>query len=411
MPNSITYPTNSWTGWTATNNGAACPVPTTRGIPATMVLQKSITLTHAGEENTTCTAVVTVDAPAALLDTAQNQWFRVRATGTATLPGAIRVSMSNVDRHLRRLAFLKDWSTGQAVAHPQVSRSVECIVKPRPAFGSALQSQGLMSSTNSLTLVDSYDSTDSTKSTSGLYDSGKAQQNGTVWTNHATFSLIGKVQGNVGTDGAAIPAGLVVSGSVNTAHYQALTPISAPNWGGFSGLGLPMILNTSLSTSASGTYYHFASIPLSLTLKANKDTHGNPIPSQVLVWVDGDVTGSITVEKGVQATIFLGGNMTLNASALSNQSQDAADLQIYGLQPSSGQTRTITLTMDTDLYAAIYAPGHGFIASSDGDLFGSFTTKSFKLKGNNQVHFDESLARRISLVLDYQMASWIEDVH
>jgi hypothetical protein len=410
-PDSVTFPGNAWSGWTATRNGAASALPVSKGIPATMVLQKTVSLTHGGEENTTCTAVVSIDAPAALLDTNQNQWLRVRATGTASLPGTMRVSMSNVDRHLRRLAFLKDWSTGQAVAHPQVSRSVECVVRPLPAFGAALQTQGLMSSTSQQTLVDSYDSTDQNKSTSGLYDGGKAQQNGTVWTNNATFSLIGTVHGDVGTDGAAAPANLVVSGSVNTAHYQALAPISAPNWGGLYSLSLPMVMNTSVSTSTMGTFYHFASIPLALTLKASKDSHGNVIPSQVQVWVDGDITGSINVEKGVQATIFLGGNMTVNASDLSNPSDDAANLQIYGVQPANGQNRTITLTMDSDLYAAIYAPGHAFVASRDGDLFGSFTAKTLRLKGNNQVHYDESLAQRTAFVVDYQMASWIEDVH
>jgi hypothetical protein len=147
-------------------------------------------------------------------------------------------------------------------------------------------------------------------------------------------------------------------------------------------------------------------------LKANTDSKGNVIPSQVEVWVDGDITGSITVEKGVQATIFVGGNMNLNASALSNPSDDAGNLQIYGLQPtSSGSTRSISLNMDTDLYAAIYAPSHKFVASSNGDLFGSVTASTIQLKGSNQVHYDESLAHRGTVVVDYRLASWIEDVH
>ena len=59
----------------------------------------------------------------------------MRATGTALLPGRPRVSFSSVDRKMRRLAFVRDWSTGSAVASPQVSRSVEWIV----AAGAALR--------------------------------------------------------------------------------------------------------------------------------------------------------------------------------------------------------------------------------------------------------------------------------
>lgn len=412
LPDSVHFPADAWTGWSATLNGAPSPLPTGKGVPGTMVLQKTITLTHVGEENTTSTAVVSVDAPATLLDGNQDQWLRVRATGTAYLPGTMRLSLSSADRQLRRLAFFKDAITGQAIAKPQVSRAVEWIVQPLPAFGTAMQAGGLIQSSSSSVLVDSYDSTDQHKSTSGLYDRAKAQKNGTVWTNNSTFSLTGAVMGGVATNGATMPDNLSVTGSVNTSHYQVLAPISTPNWGGLYNLGLPMIMNLSLSTSTGGSLYHFSSIPLALTLKANKDSKGNVIPSQVQVWVDGDITGSITVENGVQATIFFGGNVNLSASELSNPSNDAGKLQLYGLQPTSnGTTRSITIKMDTDLYAAIYAPAHTFVASNNGDLFGSVTAKTIRLQGSNQVHYDESLAHRGTVVVDYRLASWIEDVH
>lgn len=414
LPQTATLPANEWTGWTAATAAGTAALPTDRTIAAgTTLTLNPVTLTHAGEGNTTCTGAVSVDAPASLIDPAGQQWYRVRATGTASLPGAVRVSFSAVDRQMRRLAFVRDGFTGKAVARPQVARSVEWIVQPVPHFGSALQATGLIASNKAQT-IDSYDSTDPLKSTSGEYDSRKQQQNGQVCTNSNTLTLLGSILGNLDTNGATVPTGTTVSGKVDTANYQVLAPVSAPStWGGIGLFSLPVFFSVSAATSTTATpaRYHFSYVAAPLTLKANRSSAGVVLPSKVEVWVDGDITSSIIVETGVQATIYLGGSLNVKGTDLSNISHQAANLQIYGIQSASGTTRSIQLNLNADVYAAIYAPGHDFTFSGSGDLFGSFVGESIKLKGAHDIHYDESLAQRAAVIVDYRLASWIEDVH
>src|SRR5207245_7325340 len=72
--------------------------------------------------------------------------------------------------------------TPRLLTAPQVSRRVEAVVRPVSAFDQAIMSVGVVDLTNQNIVVDSYDSTDPTKSTNGLYDPVKRQENGDIAT-------------------------------------------------------------------------------------------------------------------------------------------------------------------------------------------------------------------------------------
>src|SRR6185436_18616186 len=112
------------------------------------------------------------DAPPELTDASQRQWYRVRSSGTTYMPGAARLSADKRDHLLRRLSFVWDRKTGQKVAKPQSTRLVELLVKPT-SFENAIVSDLPMALNNHKIVVDSYDSREETKSTSGLYDPAK----------------------------------------------------------------------------------------------------------------------------------------------------------------------------------------------------------------------------------------------
>ena len=264
LPATNVFPTDAWSGWQAQLSGVTSTLPITRLLPAnlTLSLLQPLTIAHAGEGSISSSATVSIDAPATLIDATAQQWYRIRATGTAGLPGSARASLSAADRTLRRLAFVRDWSTGRRVASPQVSRTVEWIVRPAPPFSAALQATGLLTATNSGNIVDSYDSGSTLKSTGGEYDSTKRQSNGRILTNNATISLSGNVFGSVSAN-SSLPAGVTVTGAVSTANYQPVAPISAPDWGVTANLQTTVLKKKRLSLPVPPALRRVITTPLS----------------------------------------------------------------------------------------------------------------------------------------------------
>jgi hypothetical protein len=76
-----------------TSGAATGKTPSLVGLASDEILTRTIPLvTHAGGGNSTLSTTVAIDAPASLRHGRGRQWYRVRATGTTTLPGPGRVS-------------------------------------------------------------------------------------------------------------------------------------------------------------------------------------------------------------------------------------------------------------------------------------------------------------------------------
>jgi hypothetical protein len=126
--------------------------------------------------------------------------------------------------------------------------------------------------------------------------------------------------------------------------------------------------------------------------------------------VDGAITGSIEINPGVRAIVYFKGDQTIAASALSNDNLRAGNLQLIGIQPPDGENRSLTINMDAPLYAGIYAPGHALTFTGDNDFMGAIVAKSFTSGGRAKLHYDEALARLPKPIVDYRVASWVEEV-
>ncbi|MGZ5513086.1 MAG: hypothetical protein ACXWG7_06845, partial [Chthoniobacterales bacterium] len=187
-------PNHAWDGWT-TNGG------TTYGLT---------TIPNAGLASTPMTIEANVDAPLQLKDPSNSwQYYRIRTTGTMPLLGPARASDNKQDTRLRKLSlrwdrFTNGILTSQAVNSPRVSRRIEAIVRPVSSFDQAIVAVGSLDLNNANIIVDSYDSRDPNKSTNGLYDAAKRQQNGNVATdgnllNAGSAHIYGDVSTNAGT--------------------------------------------------------------------------------------------------------------------------------------------------------------------------------------------------------------------
>jgi hypothetical protein len=445
MPDYAPLPANAWSGWkvevdaTVTDPSLLTAVlkdaPVSKSIDA--ALKISLTppaLSHAGEGSAWQASKVAIDAPAGLTDNAGRQWLRVKAVGTASVPGWRGPSKNKLDNQLRGIAFMHDWHGGaftlidsptatprqvkafnQTIAQPQVSRWLEVIVQPVSPYNAALGCPGAIKITNSSALVDSFDSSDPTKSHSGIYDSTVRQSNGGVFTNGASLILAGDVYGNVGAVGGSAPTGVNIHGSFGSDSLRTYLPVpyDTSNWiavtdlvAGLRGRAKKIIrgadVSLTLALDEAGRY--------SLPGLSGKLTLDGPVGSSVEILVDGAFTGSVEVKAGVRAIVYFKGDLNVAASALACDSQRAGDLQLIGIQPADGDNRAVTIALDAPLYASIYAPGHAFTFTGDGDFMGALVAKSFTATGRVNLHYDEALARLPKPIADYKVASWVEEV-
>jgi hypothetical protein len=133
-------------------------------------------------------------------------------------------------------------------------------------------------------------------------------------------------------------------------------------------------------------------------------------PTYAEIYVTGNISGRLSIDPGVQATLYVAGNVQYNADDIDNRNNRASSLQVYGVQSAAGAAPSINLTLGKDLYASVCAPGHSMQISGSGQWIGSALAKSIAITGALQLHYDEALATQAGPVIDYKVASWIEDV-
>jgi hypothetical protein len=409
VPEITALPSDRWHGWTSSTGS----LPAGKGLDPGMTLSLAPSpLVHQGEGNTVQRGNVTV----ALLESspggAAQQWFRVRATGMTSVPGPARAGDSRLDVELRRLSLVMDPTTGERAAQPTASRTVEVVVRPVLPFETALVTQGRLEILSAAALVDSFDSRSPLKSTSGEYDAAKRQAHGGVFTNDSDFTLEGEVLGDVGTNGGTVAVSPAISGTVDNTSYRPLPPIPAPTWSSTASSSTisgetpddDLIIVESGSVGAPPRY-KFTDVRGTLHVSG-----GWSQETAAEIWVTGNVDGAIVIESRVHATFYVSGNVTLRSNGVDNWSRRACNLQIYGIQPPAGETRNIHLTLGDDIHASVYAPGHDIEFYGGGNVMGAIIGKSLRATGQFHLHFDEALMLTAGKVVDYRMASWIEDV-
>jgi hypothetical protein len=421
-------PNHAWEGWNNT--------------PGNGVISYGLTtIPNAGLAGTPMTIEVNVDAPASFVDPTNGwQYYRIRTIGTMPITGMPRVADNKQDNRLRKLSlrferFTNGILTAHAISSPRVSRRIEAIVRPVSAFDQAIMSRGPLDLTNQGTVIDSYDSRDPNKSTGGLYDPAKRQENGDIMTNGNLIAAgNAHIYGDVGTNAGTVSGAANITGIERTDFYQELMMIKAPSWPLINQASSTVTGTTTLNASASkgtpASRYILSQISLSgsqtLTLA------GNPGGSQtyIEIYVTGNIsaigTSQIKIMPGVSATIYFAGNVSIAGNGMVNSNNQPADLQLYGIPPTSNpdQTgdwqgdysqgtvaQTVSLGGNGQISAALYAPGADVTVNgggTNGHVFGSIVGKSVKLTGVTNLHYDESLTTG-GIIDNYKIVSWYED--
>src|SRR5581483_2100261 len=334
------------------------------------------TLSEGGDGTTQIWAKVVLDGPPmsnsgtpkGLVDSKGNQWYRIRSTGYAALTGMSRVGDDIVTdmnaRHknaLRKFSFKYDRYESfynnrlVALAKPQAQRTIEVLVQPKTPFEAAVIAGTSFNGPGSAGVIDSFDSTNTAKSTNAQYDSSKRQQHGDVLLNTAAtssnFSVGGTIYGDVGSNGGTFTNIGSVTGSVNNNAYTYLPPVNTPTWTTINATPTTVTSNTTINIPAANNTltnparYKLATITKTLTVTPPSGSDG-----YAEIWVTGDITGAITIndntssgsQTGAHVKIYFAGNINVKGRDLTNNPYSdglqlgAAYLQFYGINPSSG---------------------------------------------------------------------------
>ena len=435
-------PGNAFSGWTSP---APSPIPTPGAGPTPFVVNSYYKAGYTFGQSNSLTTTVTVDN--FYRDSASDQdCYRIRATGTAKVFGIARVGMDDRmdgstrgDSWLRRIDFNYDHffaaygygdglpsasPTPVAVPYPQITRRIELVAVPISAFTGALKASNSFDGPGSSGVVDSYDSKNgaytfvANNPASPYYADSR---DGDVSVGTATFTEGGPIYGNVTTGGGTVSkSGTSISGTIDNSVPFTLPPLVKPTYpSGYASSGSGTATITPIQATPSVLNPNFYVYTGSLSnLVINAAVPSVPgANTEVTVVVNGDL-GKVTIANYVKARIYFTGNMSVKANQLVNNNVDgtspyisrAGQMQLYGVSPTDGSTQTIAIAPPGNVYATVYAPNADITLGGNPDWFGAIVAHSFSGNGNTGFHYDKEIAAIKGVAIDYQLASYIEDV-
>jgi hypothetical protein len=403
------------------------------GAPGAAAVTKTITLSTGVPATGPITTTVAVDKIAM----GSTQWLRIRATGKVNVFGGAVAGSDTRDTMLRKLSLRRDRQSGAALSAPQTTRTVEILAESaalRP-FKYAFASKALFD-IHALTVTDSYDSSDPTKSnftpftTYGVYDVAKRQSNGDVATvdplndwNLNNAHIWGDVLMPTTTKNAVGTAN--VHGSVTKGFTFNFPDEVSPGWTTVT-QNHGAVTNVSKSftggTQASPTRHKFSSLNLSNDNRSVRVSNpAGQTESWVEIWVEGDLfidgksqTG-IKLDPGVHATIYFGGKVEIKGGGggygLSNDSKLPSNLIVRAYGGSSGAVKDFIIAY-TDFWGVVSAPWYKVkFDMNNRDVSGSFLAWQFDASDGTRLHYDEALAGLgHGAGAGWKVRSWVEAV-
>jgi hypothetical protein len=375
-------------------------------------------ITTASEGINAISMWTTIDTAGLPPDSNGNQWYRIRATGTAATVGPPRVSNRRLDNDLRKIGLRFDRKTSNALASPQATRTVEVIVQ---ALAQSIWVRGVTLK-NTITmsgggLIDSFNSSDPFKSTNGVYDPTKRQSHGDVATTNSGNSNLNNtyVYGSLAYSGSAVKNTTNVQGTISTPFNATIPSTSDPGWtSGMWNSSVSQVNETATltaGTKTAPTRFKLSQINISggnvLTLAPNADG----TDSYIEIWVTGKMTtsgtGYITQDPKVHVTYWVDNDINLSGSSYLNQSGLAQNVTINGV----GTGHKITISGSALFVGVLDAPGFDVTVSGSGGVSGALIGNSLNISGGASFHYDEALNTNgsSSAIGNYAFASWFED--
>lgn len=255
---------------------------------------------------------------------------------------------------------------------------------------------------------------DSYNSDLGPYGGINKYSNGDVGTNAVSAGAItlsgnAKVYGDAGTGsgGTVVTNGnAAVIGSVTDDRNETLAPVIIPS--GLSGLSsggsLSKSGNNSFTLSGSHKY-------TSLSVSGNAQI---TISGKVELYLTGSNAlsisgnGKIIIPSGGELLIYSDGVCIISGNGVVNQTSLPKNMLIYSTYTGNNG---VSFSGNSNLHAAIYAPGTGISNTGNSDIYGSVIGKKITVSGNGGIHYDEALANLGGTASNYSIEGWQEETN
>ena len=419
-------PTHAWQqGWSHNVTGTdGTPIGEFNTADGTVYYSSEVLL-HQGEGGQRSRVKITAEAPSFLITSRGDQWYRIRSTGIAEVPGGVVAAGDKRDLNLRRFDLKADHRRPDAyvpVASPQATRVIEAIVKPVGVFRLALFSMSKMNMTDQNVVVDSYDSRDPNKSTNGWYDAAKRQNNGDIATNGTLVSAgNAHIYGDASTNGGTVLSSTNITGEIRNDFYQEVFAVTRP--GVTRDAGTPTTITGSTDIAAkAGSPSQFIFDTVNLTGSSSLHIVGAADHSTTYaqIIVNGDMktvgNGAIVLDPGVHVRFFVAGDVDMGGNGFDNPNYPL-NLQLYGIdRPANPDGSPVTpgsikIAGNGGFTGTVYAPSYdvNMVGGGNADtIYGSFAGWSVTMNGVQAVHYDEALGDG-GLISDYKVVSWFED--
>jgi hypothetical protein len=443
-------PTNSssWSGWKTVNTTMPATKPSggtnAAGPPVAGSYNYLIPddVTSQGEGNNTLSMWVMMDTgggatPLPVDPTSNAQWYRIRATGVATVSGPPRLSNQKLDNDLRNSISLlvNNRRSGQP---RQVTRTIEVVMQPLKVSSGWARAVEMKNSINMSGggLIDSFNSGDSSKSTNHLYDPTKRQSNGDVATLNSTNSDLKStyVYGDLSYSGPAVKNTNHVEGTISTPFTDTIANTYNPNnsnnpsyvlsnyarynlpagpvtYTSYSGGSPPVASVTANGTAANPTLIKVNgdfTVPGGQTFTINPGSGSGT--GYITIWITGKLTtsgsGLIQQMAGTHVTWYSDSDITVSGGSYNNQGGYATDNSIIAV--GSGK---VTVSGSGNFIGTLDAPGYDVTISGTGYFVGAVIGDTLNISGGAGLHFDEALLGGLAnpTLGNYSFASWFED--
>jgi len=318
-------------------------------------------------------------------------------------------------------------STGYTVvplSSQPIQRTVMVTTTNIPMFGQAMAVQLDITTKGNDIMIDSYDSSDSTHSTTnGLYDPATHKAGGDIcslggFVNIQNANIYGKLRtgpnGNysVGANGLVGDLTWTTLGAIEPGWYfndfnYVFKDVQAPFTSGFT--VIPVNVGTNTYMLGTGDYYVNGDLVLN-----NGETLW--VGGNARVYVTGNVNMKsqnncfISIAPGASLMLYVGtesGSAVTTTLTQVNTAGNAGSFQYYGLASNT----SITWGGNYTYVGTVYAPEASFTAGGGGstimDFQGACVVNDLTLNGHFNFHFDENLIRN-GPVTGYAVTSWTE---
>jgi hypothetical protein len=384
------------------------------GSPGTSAVTKTVTLDSGVTNTGPISATISVDT----VSISSAQWLRIRSTGTADASGGARAGIDKADVLLRKMDLRKNRNTGATLSAPQATRTVEVLAKPKSTFTMGLVSKGAINMSGGA-VIDSFDSSNSAKSTNGQYDVTKRQSNGKVGvidTQSASDLRSQYVYGSIAYSGAAIANTSNVTGGTSTPFSKTITNPSVPTWTTFNASPTSIATTMTLTggTASSPALYKVSSVNLSGSNVLTLAPYAANQQSYVEIWVTGNfqTSGSsyILQQAGVHATYHIQGSLNISGGSFVNQTNLAANNTVEIIPPAGGGTQSAQISGSGSFVGTLNAPGADVNYSGSAHFSGAMIVKTLLMSGGASLHYDEALASGSGSGGSYTFGSLVEAV-